>query len=104
MSDSSFRIVYVNPRTGRQRFRETGILERILNGELHADIFRNSLAKPSAGQPPGTRSQMVRYRDRADGTTVVIVHRYLLPDGTLGGSGLPDPKWLLDGDSMLVIQ
>ena len=36
---------------------------------------------------------MVRYLD-ADGNVVAMVHQYLLPDGTLGASGNPDPKWL----------
>ncbi|HEU0073902.1 MAG TPA: hypothetical protein VFS30_07805 [Dehalococcoidia bacterium] len=34
---------------------------------------------------------------------VAVVHQYLLPDGSIGGSGrrLPDPKWLRDGDTIL---
>jgi hypothetical protein len=32
---------------------------------------------------------------------VAIVHQYLNPDGTLGGSGTPDPKWLRDGYMIL---
>ena len=45
------------------------------------------------GEPPGTRSQILDYRD-PNGERVVTVHRYLRPDGTLGGSGQPDPKWI----------
>ena len=41
-------------------------------------------------EPPGTRSQM---RVIADGTDfLALVHLYLRPDGSLGGSGRPDPK------------
>jgi len=32
---------------------------------------------------------------------MAIVHQYLLPDGSIGASGLPDPKWLRDGDRIL---
>jgi hypothetical protein len=34
---------------------------------------------------------------------MAIVHQYLRPDGTLGASGLPDPKWLRDGDRILIL-
>ena len=47
-------------------------------------------------EPPGTRSQMVAYVD-ASGQRVALVHQYLRPDGTLGGSGRPDPKLLIEG-------
>jgi len=29
---------------------------------------------------------------------IAIVHQYLLPNGTLGGSGRPDPKRVTVGD------
>ena len=46
------------------------------------------------------RSQVVSYFDRA--VRVAICHRYVLPDGTLGASGRPDPKWLRVGDGAWV--
>ncbi len=27
---------------------------------------------------------------------IFMVHIYLRPDGTIGGSGRPDPKWLFE--------
>lgn len=45
-------------------------------------------------QPVCTRSQAVAYV-LDDGTRVAVVHQYLRPDGSIGGSGLPDPKRLL---------
>ncbi len=54
-----------------------------------------------AGEPVCTRSQLVTYFD-ADGERVAIVHQYLRQDGTLGASGLPDPKWLLHGGEVLL--
>ncbi len=32
---------------------------------------------------------------------VALVHEYRRPDGSLGGSGLPDPKRLIVGDEIL---
>lgn len=48
-------------------------------------------------QLPGTVSQRVEYWDTVQGRLVKIatVHRYVRPDGTLGASGLPDPKRVL---------
>jgi len=39
-------------------------------------------------------SQIVQYSTVIDGQLVklALVHRYLLPDGAIGASGLPDPK------------
>ena len=45
------------------------------------------------GFPRGTRSQLVSYR--ADSAEVAKAHRYLFPDGRLGGSGRPDPKLIV---------
>ena len=37
---------------------------------------------------------MVEYAD-VDGRRVLLVHEFRLPDGRLGGSGQPDPKYIL---------
>jgi hypothetical protein len=50
---------------------------------------------PRANQPPGTLSQRVRYFDN-EGRPIAVCHRYLRPDGSLGGSGMPDPKAVLE--------
>ena len=41
-------------------------------------------------QPTGTISQQVFYFDGPN--EVARLHQYLRPDGTFGGSGLPEPK------------
>jgi hypothetical protein len=46
---------------------------------------------------------MLRYFRRRDGQLMAIVHQYRLPNGELGASGLPDPKWLRDGDRILIV-
>jgi hypothetical protein len=55
---------------------------------------------PLAFEPPGTKSEMVVYRDPATGERLAKAHRYLRPDGTLGGGGLPDPKYVVEGGTV----
>lgn len=43
----------------------------------------------------GTRSMMVSYVDESL-HRVFMVHLYLSPDGSIGASGRPDPKWLFE--------
>lgn len=38
---------------------------------------------------------MVSYVDDA-GHRIFLVHLYVRLDGSIGGSGLPDPKWLFE--------
>ena len=60
---------------------------------------RSAIAPELAGQPSGARSEIVEYQ--VGGRRIAICHRYLWPDGTLGGSGVPDPKWLLiEGEAL----
>jgi hypothetical protein len=56
---------------------------------------------PLASEPAGTRSQMVAYFDGL--RRVALLHRYLRPDGTVGASGMPDPKELFDGDVLYFV-
>ena len=42
----------------------------------------------------GTHSEIIYYFDAAN-RKIAVVHQYVLPDGTLGASGRPDPKELL---------
>ena len=55
-------------------------------------------APARAGQPPGTRSVMFSITNR--GEQVAMAHAYVLPDGTLGGSGLLDPKTIRVQDTL----
>lgn len=48
---------------------------------------------PPKGEPECTKSQIVYYVT-ADDITVAVVHQYMRPDGSIGASGKPDPKWL----------
>jgi hypothetical protein len=73
------------------------VLPRITNGELLEIVRSEGQANPKMGQPPGTLSQRVEYWATVGGKLekTAVVHRYLRPDGTLGASGLPDPKMVL---------
>lgn len=70
-------------------------LADVLAGRMTEIIASEGRANPRMDQPPGTRSQIVHYFD-ATGCKVAIVHQYVLPDNTYGGSGKPDPKMVRD--------
>lgn len=82
----------------RARFNASGYAQRITSGNgLHERFRRNVPVGAAHHQPTGTRSQLVDYVDDG-GRSVALVHQYRLADGSIGASGLPDPKWLvLDG-------
>ncbi len=78
-------------------FNEGPYLRQIENGELLPSLRKSRLVQ-SSNWPPGTRSESVWYIDSRSRKDVVLVHRFLLPDGSLGGSGLPDPKVIWTDD------
>jgi hypothetical protein len=87
----------VRPSELRRRFNEGDYWRRAEGGEFQQVVARNG--HPSAersGQPYCTRSQIIECRNQA-GQMIAKVHRYLRRDGTLGGSGMPDPKVLVEG-------
>jgi hypothetical protein len=76
-------------------FNENDLWARVQRGELTKKLVDESHpTSPRASLPVCTRSQIVAYLDDK-GAKVALVHQYLLPDGTLGASGRPDPKHLL---------
>lgn len=75
-------------------FNNGKFFEQAQSGALVVVVMEDRVAPPTAGQPPGTRSQMISYRDK-DGNEVARVHQYLKPDQSIGASGKPDPKRLL---------
>lgn len=52
-------------------------------------------SRMKANEPFCTWTQEVFYLD-ATSQEVARVHQYLRPDGTLGASGLPDPKMIVE--------
>jgi hypothetical protein len=80
----------------RRLFNEGRYWERARDGEFRMIVKRDQTPTPPPyGHPEGTRSQIVSYL-HATGDKIAVVHQYVLPDGTIGGSsGRPDPKYLL---------
>jgi hypothetical protein len=83
------------PKEIRKIFNDGQFWQRERRGELKSVVI--SEGHPTSiksGQPRGTKSQMVSYRDEYN-NEVARVHQYRRPDGTIGGSGKPDPKKVL---------
>lgn len=78
--------------TIRSLFNSSQYPVMIANCELRARFHRNQVLPDPLEkcEPPGTRSQTIRYFDQ-NGQWVVLVHRYLRPDGLIGASGKADP-------------
>ncbi len=76
----------------------------MVGGEIESELFRyDAHCDPRrSGQPPCTRSQLYLYS--MDGAPVALVHQYTRPDGTLGGSGMPDPKVLVLADGVTTLR
>jgi hypothetical protein len=76
-------------------FNNHDFVGRLQRGELKARLVReHEFTASRPGLPAGTKSQIMAYDDNA-GVMVALVHQYLLPNGALGASGLPDPKRLI---------
>jgi hypothetical protein len=79
----------------RALFNHSGFWEKALRGELVTSVLREGHpAPPKAPEPYNARSQIVDYFT-LEGEKVAKVHQYLRPDGTLGASGKPDPKYVV---------
>lgn len=86
----------------RYRFNTYRVIERAQRGAIPPpSVIDEGPAPLQAHEPPGTFSQFILYR--IGGQDYAKCHRYLRPDGSLGGSGLPDPKWLrVGGETWMV--
>ena len=69
------------------------VLPRVLSGEIFEFPLQPQGPTASSGQPPGTMSQTLIYSNGHE--IVAAAHCFVLPDGELGASGLPDPKAVL---------
>lgn len=89
----------------RRRFNDGKYWERVKNGELRPVVLGEGTPQPEmlAKEPPGTVSQSLSYRDQ-NNDEIARVHQYLRTDGTVGASGLPDPKRLFEGGVLYRIE
>lgn len=60
---------------------------------LRLECVYNQPPAAYSNQPPGTLSQVFKCYEGEE--LVMVIHRYLLPDGRIGASGQFDPKMLL---------
>ena len=65
-------------------------------------VTRSAPASPRSGQPRGTVSEEVSYYTGTE--QLARAHRFLTPDGEVGGSGLPDPKVVVLDGTMYVLR
>ena len=91
-------IIRVSEWRMRRRFNRGRYYERLLAGELTSRMHQTHPSRTKANEPFCTYTQEVFYIDA--GTEVARVHQYLRPDGTLGASGKPDPKMLVESGMM----
>ena len=92
----------------RAIFNDERFKERLEAGELTAQVRPDSLhlkgrLARARREPRCTRSQMAEYFDES-GRKVAIVHQYRRRDGSIGGKGRPDPKWLRVGSQIWTLQ
>ena len=81
----------------RRIFNEMRYFERYLAGDLSIDIRDDRHPEPSPrGHQSCTRSRYVYFVE--GGVYLASAHMYLLPDGSLGGSGRPDPRVVVTED------
>jgi hypothetical protein len=80
-------------------FNEEGYLDQVTSNAYNAAVIESKHRTPPKSKMPFcTHSQRVEYRDKKLGERIAVCHRYLMPNGKLGASGLPDPKILLHND------
>lgn len=80
----------------------TYVLPKVLSGQLFELVVPSGRPAAASHQPSGTLSQSVYYLDGHD--LIAEAHRFLLPDGETGASGLPDPKGVLFEGQWLVAE
>src|SRR5206468_3605749 len=95
-------VKYISATELRALFNDGRYTELVGYGVLKEHLIREGTPSASANEPAGTRSQVVAYVD-GQGKQACIVHRYDRPDGSLGGSGRPDPKKVLSNGVLYVL-
>jgi hypothetical protein len=84
-------------------FNDSTIPNQIKSGHLHKKIIREGHPSPlRSGQPHCTYSQILSFSD-SQGNRFAACHQYKRPDGTIGGSGKPDPKRIMLGDTIFFV-
>jgi len=80
-------------------FNRLGLAEQARDGRLR--VFPKQPDRPAARHlnfPPGSISRILWYMDH-HGNLVALVHQYEDARGRILGSGMPDPKIVVVGDT-----
>ena len=101
MAPSHRSVSYISSFRLRQLFNGSQYPQLIEQGKLKRKVVKSRVLKSSdlrnKSLPPRTKSEIIKYYDTKK-DLYVLIHQYLLPDGSLGASGKQDPKAiLLDG-------
>ncbi len=96
------RVEIVTREQIRKLFNAAGYEDEARSGKFTEKLIREGHPSPAdSGEPPCTKSQIVAYFDKR-GYQVALVHQYVRTDGSLGGSGRPDPKKLFSSGVLYV--
>lgn len=76
----------------RRIFNRRKYLEQVNRGQLLVEI-ESKPAGPKAGQVANASADFVLFKSRRH-MLLAMAFLYRNPDGTLGGSGKADPKWI----------
>ncbi len=88
----------VNSQFLQDWFNGLRVEELIDRGVFRERVHTEGAPSVHANQPPGTSSQIRRAYD-STGLMMAECHCYRLPDGSIGASGMRDPKGLrLNGE------
>jgi hypothetical protein len=93
-------VKFVTSQYIRKLFNDADYAGRAARGEFTV-VHKKSKhpAAPRARMPVCTRSETLAYVDKRS-RAVAIVHQYRLPNGKIGASGKPDPKFLRHGSTI----
>ena len=93
---------YVSEDELRRIFNEGRYYERMRKGEFHPRMIEEKPCKRGDRRIRNTMSQTVEYWDNF-GRFIARVHQFRKRDGSLGGSGRPDPKVLVHDGVLYLI-
>ena len=97
---------FVPPIIIREAFNSGQFWERAQCGEFTLEFDRDTHFTRQYARERNftycTRSQVLRYFD-SNGNRIAVVHQIRNPDGTIGASGKPDPKYLQLEDEVLKV-
>lgn len=102
MPPPSYPRVRVSRGRLREIFNQGQYWERTQAGEFRELVIESAPAPIQAGQRPGTNSEIIEYRNLTD--RIAVVHQYTHPDGSVGGSGRPDPKAVLKDGILYILE